>query len=78
MDVTLSVSTAAHQWLHHAGEADLVGSLLKFFESLGIEIFGRAYSQFFRGQVTDGLTVHRIVDGTGGRNDLDALLFKFK
>ena len=74
VDVALSVTTRRHQRLHHTRESDLVGSLLKLVERLGIEVFGRPQSQFLGSEVADGAAVHREVDCLGRGDDLYALL----
>ena len=78
VDVALAVATRRHQRLHHAGETNLVGSLLEFLERLGVEILGRTQAQLFRGQVADSPTVHGVVDGTSRRHHLHSLLLKLE
>ena len=72
----LSLAARRHQRLHHAGEANLLGSLLQLIKGLGVEVARRLQSQLLGSQVTDGLAVHRIVDGLGTGHHLDAFAFK--
>ena len=76
--IALTMTRGRHQGLHHTGEANLVGSLLKLVIGLGIEVLSCAQPQLLGSEVTDGTTIHGIVDGTGGGDHLDALLLKLE
>ena len=72
-DHRLALARRRHQRLDHARVADPVGRLAKLLERPGVEVAGRLQSQLLGSQVADRLAVHREVDGTGTRDDLDPL-----
>ncbi len=70
----LPFARGGHQRLDDARETDPFGGGFQFVERLGVEVFRCFQPQLFGGQVADRLAVHREVDCTRARHDLDAPL----
>ena len=73
-DERLPLARGGHQRLDDARETDPFGGGFQFVERLGVEVFRCFQPQLFGGQVADRLAVHREVDCTRARHDLDAPL----
>ena len=76
LDERLSFAGRRHQRFDDTRETDFGGCFLQFVQGLGIKIVGCFQAEFFGGKVTDRLTVHREVDGTGTGHYLDSFFFK--
>ena len=76
LDERLSFAGRRHQRFDDTRETDFGGCFLQFVQCLGIKIVGCFQAEFFGGKVTDRLTVHREVDGTGTGHYLNSFFFK--
>ena len=75
-DHALSVSGRTHHGLHHARDADLSDSGVKFLPCIGELVTRRREPQLLCSQAADTLTVHGQECGLGRRDDVEAFLFQ--